>query len=681
MVQGRVVELRLLRLGCIAGLVASAALARQAQAVDIPEVGGETLSIDISNTTELNYHFDNRNDTPVDAVNQTLIPSQHVDDAYGEWVNRLYLRMFYWRLTFGLRLDSAVYIDPLSREESQELIVSELGRSDLGLENRFGRELHSRYSHVIYPAKLWLSYSEPGVEVTVGDFYAQLGRGMVFSVRKIDELGVDTTVRGVKVSANHSIGDFRLNSMAFGGQLNPIRIDLPTGRILSGSGSPLFFAFPEASDFEYYGDPADPTTTIDRARPGYLEDTAVGASLSAGSRDVMFGVHAATLLRQSGSAEQLRCRDVEGRPPGDCLSEYPSFSSPEASRSHDRIQNLSGSVRVPPIEGILDGYVEVAGQHMTDGRVVAVDALGEPSAREDDLSGYAVYGNINISGGPLTATLEGKHYRSFFPLGANIDSATPGFGAPEFGVLAYSQPPTAESIYVEPINAPDICNSGGRGKLDVRVSDEAMLFGWLGYFVSFSEIDATNKECATDAELRTETWDTAAGLKLDGEEGKTHAWAWVGARLTDRAVPAINNATLPVESAVYYREGYVRYDLNKHLAGDFSLSSQGFHRRRYEPVTLTEPWHEGENYLSLNWSPHLAFIFGHEYQTRPGFPDHYFSGSIEYRSKSSETVLDQIADTVRVFVGQRRAALRCVGGTCRIFPPFEGAKLELVSRF
>ena len=46
-----------------------------------------------------------------------------------------------------------------------------------------GRELHSRYSHVIYPAKLWLSYSEPGIEATVGDFYAQLGRGLVFSVR------------------------------------------------------------------------------------------------------------------------------------------------------------------------------------------------------------------------------------------------------------------------------------------------------------------------------------------------------------------------------------------------------------------------------------------------------------------------------------------------------------------
>jgi hypothetical protein len=38
-------------------------------------------------------------------------------------------------------------------------------------------------------------------------------------------------------------------------------------------------------------------------------------------------------------------------------------------------------------------------------------------------------------------------------------------------------------------------------------------------------------------------------------------------------------------------------------------------------------------------------------------------------------------DTINVFVGQRRGAIRCVSGVCRLFPPFEGAKFELTSRF
>ena len=60
------------------GVLAAAgcvAFAGQAQAIDIPEVGDETLTIDISNTTELRYHWDNRNDAPVDPASPTLVSS------------------------------------------------------------------------------------------------------------------------------------------------------------------------------------------------------------------------------------------------------------------------------------------------------------------------------------------------------------------------------------------------------------------------------------------------------------------------------------------------------------------------------------------------------------------------------------------------------------------------------
>ena len=678
----RRVKLASARIGpCILASVATMLLAGRARAIDFQDVGGETLTLDVSNTSELSYHFDNRNDAPIDATTQTLTPSQYVDDKYGEWLNRLHVRLFYWRFSFGLRLDSAVYIAPLSREGAQQLIVDKLGHPDLDLENRFGRELHSRFGSVIYPAKLWLGYAQPGMEATLGDFYAQLGRGLVLSVRKIDELGVDTTVRGGKLVVDKQLGDYKLNATLLGGQLNPVRVDSPTGRILTEASSPLFFGFPRASDFEYYADPAATTTTFDPARPSYLPDTVVGAHVDVGLKVLELGVNAVVLGRQSNSADQLRCRDVEHRPAGECLADYPSFGTPEASRAHDLIRNISGSIRVPPIEGVLDAYVEVAGQQLLQGRAVAVNDAGEITAREDELSGYAIYANVNVGAGPLSATLEAKHYRSFFPLGANVDLATPGFGAPEFGVVAYSQPPTAESIYVEPIGAPDVCNTGGRGRLDWRAHPQVLLYGWLGFFRSYSEIDSANSRCDTADALRTDTWDMAVGTELNAPEGKSHTWAWIGARFTDRGEPAIANSELPFESAVFYREGYVRYDMNQELAGPVSLSAQGFHRRRYEPSAVATPWHEGENYLALNWSPHFAFIFGYEYQTRPGFPTHYFSGSIQYRSKSNETVWDQLFDTVRLFVGERRAALRCVGGSCRVYPSFEGAKLELVSRF
>ena len=135
------------------------------------------------------------------------------------------------------------------------------------------------------------------------------------------------------------------------------------------------------------------------------------------------------------------------------------------------------------------------------------------------------------------------------------------------------------------------------------------------------------------------------------------------------------------DTTVFYREEYVRYDFNQHISGDFSLSALGYHRRRTEPDQMPDPWHEGENIVALNWNPHMSFIFGYEYQSRSGFPTHYFNGAVQYRAKSDKTIWHQIFNSVQLFVGQRRAALRCVAGVCRIFPAIEGAKLELVSRF
>jgi len=303
-----------------------------------------------------------------------------------------------------------------------------------------------------------------------------------------------------------------------------------------------------------------------------------------------------------------------------------------------------------------------------------------------------------VRAGPVTGTLEGKHYRRFFPLSGNIDADSTTFGAGEFNVVAYNQVPTAEPIYVEQIGSPNVCMTGGRGRVDVRVAKPASVYGWLGHYVSFSELDPSNVEedpdpvsghdaCDTRDEFRTNTWDAAAGLDLKLEGGKSHANAWVGARVTDRALPS-DVGPASVTTTTFYREGYIRYDLVKHLTGPFSLQFQGFHRRRYEPSTEADPWNEGENYTALQWSPHIAAIFGYEYSTKlgcePGTEDplcHYVNGGLQWKSASDETVVDKIFDTVQLFVGQRRGAVRCVSGVCRQFPPFEGAKLELTSRF
>jgi hypothetical protein len=713
------------RLAALAALAAQSAPAA-ALAAEVPNVGGKPLLVDVTNTGIFNYHFDNRNFKASDISTQ-------VDDNYAEWLDRFNVQLSWWRLRLGLRLDGAAFAGTMKTSDiveraadkiyaptppATELTPSQLEKAQNDERNSFYRELHSRYLRNFYPSKLFVGYSQPGVDVTVGDFYAQLGRGLVFSVRKIDELAIDTTVRGIKVVADHDFGAFRLAGTLFAGQMNPLRGDEATGRRLHGDGSPLFFAFPRAGDLGTYAFDGEgkPIKVVDAARPSYLEDTVLGAHIEGGNRLFTLGANTSVLARKSHT-DDLRSCIAEGNASNagaggpSCNDQFPDFNAQDASRRHNTIVTYSGSLTVPSIAKHGDLYVEVAGQNLRDGHL-PTDPTIPISGRDKDLSGYAVYASGSFSEGPLSVSVELKHYRRFFPLAANIDLTTPGFRAPEYSVISYNSVPTAEPIYTEQIGSPNVCITGGRGRADYRFNREASVYAWLGRYSSWSESNTSNNDCVTTREQETRTWDGAVGVDLGFERGKTHARAWVGARTTDRVAPENPD---PHETFTFYREGYLRYDLVKHISGPFSIQLQGFHRRRYEPsstiildggdLNAAElPWTEGENYTALQWSPHLSAVVGYEYLIKngcqPALPAtrtqassggrdvcHYVNGGIQWRSHQGEDgspltrTLGRLFDTVAVFVGQRRGAVRCVSGVCRQFPPFEGAKLEVTSRF
>ncbi len=218
----------------------------------------------------------------------------------------------------------------------------------------------------------------------------------------------------------------------------------------------------------------------------------------------------------------------------------------------------------------------------------------------------------------MTLSLEGKHYRSFFPLPANVDTTTAkGFGAPEFNNVAYSQPPTAQSIYIEPVAGanPERCVTGGRAVLNYRFNPSTALVSWLGRFADWSEVNALNYDCSprtAGLSNETDTWDYAAGMEMFLEHGKSKANFYAGA-IDDTLVDPHVNASAGT-FGTFYREGYIRYDLVKHIKGPFSIQAQGWHRRRYAPTEQKDAWWEGENYTALQWSPHFSAIFGFEYQ-------------------------------------------------------------------
>src|SRR5277367_509522 len=152
----------------------------RAWAVDVGHADGAPVQLDVTETSIVSQRFDARG------------AERFQDSGWGQWQNRLDAALRWERWTVGQRLDSAVYWRrPVDNPGFASLPVS--------TQQSVASDNESRFQNSIYPAKLWATYSAPGLEITAGDAYVQFGHGLTLSMRKIDELGIDTTLRGAKV--------------------------------------------------------------------------------------------------------------------------------------------------------------------------------------------------------------------------------------------------------------------------------------------------------------------------------------------------------------------------------------------------------------------------------------------------------------------------------------------------
>jgi hypothetical protein len=212
--------------------------------------------------------------------------------------------------------------------------------------------------------------------------------------------------------------------------------------------------------------------------------------------------------------------------------------------------------------------------------------------------------------------------------------------------------------------------SGGRLRSDLALSKVVGIYAWAGYYESFAE-SLANEACRVGRDTRNRIFDSATGFELHSRNRRSKLDVSVGSRFddTDRAL-----ATDHGETHVFYREVYSRHQGSLALGGPYSLELQGWHRRRHQTVGgPAEPWSQGDELVGFDYAPHWSAAVGFSYDTNPAVPPTYVNGQLTYRISSDSSL--------SLFVGQRRGALRCVGGVCRVFPPFEGASLDLTLRF
>ena len=642
----------------LAALIAPASvlLVSPAGAQEKPLLDKPTVTV--TETSVVKYHFDNRNgDTG----------SSRIDDKYGEWLNRLNIQGTSGRFTAAFRLDSALYF---AKPNPNKLAGEDVARAwaspplpgeirdpggqwardlDRSRTQQYGQLLSERYVNTIYPSKVNLTYQSRGIEATVGDYYVQLGRGMVLAVRKVDELASDTTIRGGKVVYSPDIGKkYKLNVTAVGGAANPIRVDEVTGRLLSqtASGTMENIAYPLMPK---------PNTTVytPDSQALYAPDVIMGGQIEGGLKAVQLGVRAVQMNR---TAAPFHTQANAGNP----------------DRNADKIAVGSVSLNVPAILDHGSFYAEFASQQMSDFHESANSELMNRLS-----GGYAAYAQATGYAGPITLSLEGKHYERFYPLHGNVNVGS----ASEFSTVQYSIPPTGDPFTSDwHWGSYNACVTGARGRIDARLHEDVLVYGSVGRFASYTERspncgqDKTNPDGSVvgrNRADRNDIWDPFAGFELNFEQNRSHFYGSSGVHFDTTADPVPYSGDLTTK--VYYRETWLRYSMLKKVYGPWSVEMTGWHRYRYMPSERLTPWREGENYVAAIWSPKLTVAAGYEYSDKEGDLKHYVNGMAQWRFTT--------ATLVRAYVGQNRPALRCISGVCRQFPAFEGARMEAVVTF
>ena len=650
-----------------------------AHALDLPKLWGKPLSLDVTEVTIVGQRFDSREVTPITE-----------GGAWGQWINRIQTKLDWNHFTVGIRLDSAAYWNTLSEQcnNPNHQAVSTFGT----VPSAAGDQLCSsspnqrvlptiypaymsddltRFQNSIYVAKMWATYTnrKAGLEVTVGDSYVQFARGLVLSMRKVDDLGIDSTVRGIKVT--EAKGPFSVTVLA--GLANPSRVDEATGQALFTS--------------KRVTDPKSPVYSVRLEQPSFGADQIYGAELVIGRQGPLVATTSLSLVNRCSPNAYTSLGRVTNPNTFNDLVGYCDDSNRDtwlgglpansSTRGASDVLTVAQSFELPKLGKWGNVYVVGALQNR-DGQF---DAQG--TSTHQGLAFYATY--VAPLGKRVTTTLEYKQYDNFYPTGSAVNASQ----LAAFSTLAWSAVPTMESIVEDNLFGNfNVCVVGGRARTDWRVAKRILVFAQGMWQVSRGEQNAvcdaagniTGVPDSAKAALTDYVSDGVIGTQLRFERRQTIMAATLGTRQDWLGT-----------GTQFVRQYELTYTFNQKLSKNVAIEILGRHRVRYELSQnvgmdgLSHEWVEGENYLGLSIAPRWVITQGFEYSTldlpastKFAFIDNYpawlylSAGGIYKLTKSSN---------IKVFLGQQRGGLKCISGVCRVFPAFEGARAELTLRF
>ncbi len=569
-----------------------------------------------------------------------------------------------------LTISSEWYRDNHNIQESDDGFVSLVGRLNLGADTRLrrvrlGTQIRLDGQKIWFPSgqdcsgdcvdgigddlrleRATVRVDTKRVGVWAGDYNVNFGRGLGLSVRKIDEIGVDATIKGARADYRSK----RLRATAIAGFSNRQNSDFATRQLLPDPG----FAAQSYTFAQDVGDGAcstDGRRTAEVGNPFWTEcsDLLVGGRVEAtlpGKVDV--GTHYVHI-------------DFGDELTTGVIDEHVHLIGGDVARSRiakvwDVFLGASGLVRNPQIRQVPEA--------------LALSSI--------PLQGYGLYGSNTLRLGPTTVLLEGKHYRDYL------------VALTQNSLLQYTENPTLER---EDQQVPGNINAtGGRLRVDhlIRSRGLTLFANTLEYL--YNDTVGFSQFTHEAARLATHNYGGIIWRKPNSDfvlqiSGGYRYERW---RQTPDGLDAWVRRRFP------HGEFYLSIPVGKSRGLVHALAIRG--EGRWETLVNSrdsqEEFFRGLLTLGYSLSPWFSISYLQGIDTEQPTPAGEPSLTDEECPQGANSlcrphlwpgVQARInlfnSSFFRLFAGRQVGGRVCVNGSCRILPDFEGVRGELVIAF
>jgi hypothetical protein len=264
---------------------------------------------------------------------------------------------------------------------------------------------------------------------------------------------------------------------------------------------------------------------------------------------------------------------------------------------------------------------------------------------EPPIDGHGLYLASKLRSGRFSLVLEMKDYRALS--------------------FEYARPPLLESEEIEIM----------ADQFDLDRTDVTGFAARLDYYAPASETLLYAKFLRVDDDPEDHPlygpYDREIGHILAGVEKKFAGGGYLHGLAGWRRETATSVAFLSTAGGTFHDQINASWPLGGRWSLEADWKHKVFDGDGYD-------YHEIRSGLSLHRSPRWVLSALYERTTDPavvamtGHKD-FWAGQVEVRLAGGHSL--------RLFVGSTKGSVRCAGGVCRLFPPFEGVRLEAFARF